>query len=112
MDCIRAVEEKLDCDECRRANKRFGREPPCDTCLPDLMPENLEVFKVYNMACNQVIASPDGPIDLNINALDTVMNWMQIDNRLETATRVLQVFHKRLKEARELQRLKRMAEDG
>jgi len=76
------------------------------------MPENLETFKVYNMACNQVIVAPDGPIDLNITALDTVMNWMQIENRLEVATRVMRVFHKRLKEARELQRLKRMAENG
>ena len=100
--------DKHDCDQCRRANRRFGREPPCDECLPDLMPENATPFQIYGIVCNQVILSPNGPIDLDIKALDVAMGWYDVKDRKLMGEYVLNIFRKILAEGRRERRLKDM----
>ena len=33
----------------------YGEEPDCAKCMPDLLPENVGVVKVYNATCGQYI---------------------------------------------------------
>ena len=56
-------------------------DPNCLECLPPLLPENQDTAKVYQMAQNQLIMGPNGPVDVNIDAIDLAMDHYMIQDR-------------------------------
>ncbi len=56
-------------------------EPNCLECLPPLLPENEDTAKVYQMAQNQLIMGPNGPVDVNIDAIELAMDHYMIQDR-------------------------------
>ena len=69
------------------------------------MIENDDVIKVYNLVSGQVItAGMDGTvIDLDYNAVLRVMELYDIPNKREVFERVVGLFHRVLKNRREIE---------
>ena len=75
------------------------KEPPCEKCMPEIMPENKEAFEIYAIVCNQMIVSGMGdPIDINFASLKIVMDLFSIENQLECFKRVVLMARHIIKE--------------
>ena len=75
----------------------------CEKCIPFLMPGNMDVFRVYSEVKGQWIMANSGPIAINVLAIDSVMDELEIPKELrrETKQRVQQlgqVMFKRMQE--------------
>ena len=76
-------------------------EPPCETCRVELLPVNIESFKVYHAVQNQiVILEYSGKIlDLKIDAVESAMNIYEVKgNRGLIYDKVREVFFALLNE--------------
>ncbi len=72
--------------------------PPCDECREILLPENMEIARVYISVRGQVIASLGGIIDINHLAVDAAINRYHIKDKQRCFDQVVKVFHHFLKE--------------
>ncbi len=93
--------DKPPCEVCQLMNKRRETDPPCDVCLPTLLPENVEIARVYFMVSSQVIAGMGGVIALNIPAVKIVMDLFSIEDQRTCLTRIMRVHSVMVKEDRE-----------
>jgi hypothetical protein len=57
-----------------RTDPNLEKEPPCETCRVEIMPENEEPFKIYMITRSQYIMGFNGPVDVNHLAV-----WESID---------------------------------
>lgn len=71
------------------------QEPPCDTCMVDLMKENHDTINIFNRVRGQVITQgPDNmATDLNYQAIMAVMDLYGIKDKKGTFERVVKTFH-------------------
>lgn len=54
---------------------------PCDTCIVDLLPSNVEILRIYDAVRSQMIISPDGEIiDLNYSAVKDVIDLFEVED--------------------------------
>ncbi len=82
--------------------KNRGTEPPCDTCTPQLIPENKDVVEVYFQCCNQLIMAPmGGAIDIDIQAVDVAIKRLKPENPDRVFKSVLNLARKQIKKERE-----------
>lgn len=90
---------------CREIKEKRGEKPDCESCLPKLLPENEDAATVYMQCRNQaVFVGMDGvPVDLDINAVKTVMDLEGIRDQRDCLQRVRAMWH----HVAELDRLKR-----
>jgi len=72
--------EKPDCTQCRKLRRLYNEEPPCKKCLPQILPENQPVIKLYFLIQNQHIMGPAGPVDLNVDAAYRIID-RHIENK-------------------------------
>ena len=105
--------EKVDCDDCRELKKLYGKEPSCEKCLPEILPENVDAMRVFNECRSQLILSPVSgfPIDVNILAVDQVVKDLRprVRDPLRTKERVISAMRAQIKfrnEKAELEALK------
>ena len=70
--------EKPDCEACRRIHKKRGSEPPCNTCMPPLFSENWAAYQVFRECSLQYIYSFSGPVDVDLQSVQAVMDHMGI----------------------------------
>ena len=87
------MKEKPPCEQCQEIHASRDEEPPCADCLPELMPENHEVARVYLLVQNQILATMGQVIDLNIPAIKTVMDIYEIEDQKTCLERVMKLFH-------------------
>jgi len=88
-----------DCEECKEAYKAIKKIPPCDTCTPPLLSENIDIVNVYLQCCNQVIIAPmGGVIDIDIKAVDITVKRLNPDNPDAVFIAVLKLARQRIKE--------------
>jgi hypothetical protein len=92
------MKEKPPCKECQRIYKDKDEEPPCDTCLPELLPENSEVARVYLAVQNQILVSMGQIIDINHVAIKTIMDLYGVIDQRRCFERVVALFHYFLEE--------------
>ena len=64
-------------------HKRKGRVPDCENCLPALLPENEDAFRVYRQCCSQYILGMGGPVDVNHLAVWKYIEMYEIESPLE-----------------------------
>lgn len=70
------------------------KEPPCKTCKVEPLKENEQAGLVYMLVRNQVILSPSGEIvDLNINAVNAVMDIYDVKDKKGCFEKVLRLFY-------------------
>jgi hypothetical protein len=74
--------------------KRKGKEPPCDTCMPTILPENMEVFNVFQHAKDQVIVSGGRPVAIDYKSLDIVMNMLEVEDKQTVFERVVSLWNR------------------
>jgi hypothetical protein len=68
--------------------------PPCETCRVDLREENEDAMFVYRLVNRQVVTrGMDGDIiDLNFQAVKTVMDLYEIKNQRTCFEKVRRIF--------------------
>ncbi len=66
---------------CSELTRKEGEYPDCADCVPELMPENIDSYKVYNRCKGQLILSFGGEVDLNLQAVKSVMDLYRIENQ-------------------------------
>ena len=67
-----------------------GKLPDCETCLPDLDPNNFDAWRVYQATQNQLIMGFGGPISINQVAV-----WQYLEKyNDEFSTPVNAIFEK------------------
>jgi hypothetical protein len=72
---------------------------PCATCRVDLMASNEDAAQVYMQTRRQVITAGEGRvIDIDIQAVKTVMDLYEIRNQRECMEKVRTTFFHFLKE--------------
>lgn len=78
-----------------------NQEPPCEECLPPLLPDNEDVYRVYSLSANQLILSGMGdPLDINIPAVIQIIEFLGIERKRYVLDRVVKVVRSWLKEYR------------
>ncbi len=87
------MKEKPPCEQCQEIHELKDEEPPCAVCLPELMPENHEVARVYLLGQNQVITTMGQVIDLDISAIKTIMDIYKVEDQRTCLERVMKLFH-------------------
>lgn len=85
----------LDCETCRNVYELSGVPFPEDNCIdcwPELMPENVEAFKVWSIVSGQRITSGMGQtIDINQVAVWRIIDELRIKNRFECFLKVMHI---------------------
>ena len=60
----------------------YGKEPMnCEQCIPVVLEGNKEAMEVFNLIRNQHIMGFGGPVDLNMQSAEFVMNLLGIKDR-------------------------------
>jgi len=91
------------CDECRThlSERTPPQIPNCEDC-PDkqisLLPENVEVGRLFNLVRWQTIVTElkddKRVVDLNLIAVNTLMDIFQVKNKRKCFLRIINLFHK------------------
>jgi hypothetical protein len=95
----------MPCEACQLINKKRGKKPDCEKCLPKLFPENEDAAAVYSQVRNQAIyvGMEAVPVDLDFKSVKIVMDFYDIKNKADCFQRVLKMWH----HVAELDRIKR-----
>ena len=87
--------DKMDCDKCAKEKSvlldHSESEAECLACLPPLRVENYEHYRIYAITQSQFIMSVDGPVDLDINAIISVMKLHGVQDQRKCLDAVLKV---------------------
>lgn len=86
---------------CERAWALSGKTPNCEQCIPALLPENKEVFDIFTTVQNQHIMGFGGPVDLNFQSVEFIMNLNGVENKKEMFSKVYKLYKLSLKFMRE-----------
>jgi iron uptake system EfeUOB component EfeO/EfeM len=80
-------------------------EPPCEDCRVDLKEENDEAARIFQIVRGQIRTRFNGQIDevvdLDFNAVQTVMDLYQVKNQRDVFDKVRSAFYFFLQEGRE-----------
>jgi len=64
----------MSCETCFKFYDRRNKPPPCDACLPELLPENENAVRIYNLVQSQTRDLPNGqPKDIDLQAVIEVL---------------------------------------
>lgn len=67
------------CDVCAKMKKNIENGTPCETCIPELMPGNVQALEIYNLVQTQLILAPSGKaVDIDLSALDRILRRYEI----------------------------------
>jgi len=84
--------ERPDCSGCEVIHQRRGTTPPCETCTPPLMEENVDAVTVYAAVQRQLIVSPMGEVlDINQLAVHEAMRLFGIQDQKDCFRKVLRL---------------------
>jgi len=90
-----AAINRQDCKSCKAAyrvspwdtKKSKGIKaggPPCSTCRPEVMPENMDVMRAYGKCDDQLIFVPmGGPVAIRLEAMETAIRRCRIQDQDE-----------------------------
>lgn len=89
------MQEKPDCNVCKKMHDKNQTIPPCTDCMPELMECNREALIVFPYVKNQVIlAGMDGKVvDLDFGSLEFVFNIFNIRDRKDCFLKIHRMFH-------------------
>jgi len=73
-----------------------GSTPNCPDCIPELYPENRHIIEVFQMVNTQYIMSFGGIVDIDINAVCSVLKLYGYHDR-RTFDKVIMICRKRIK---------------
>ena len=73
----------------------------CDICMPSLMPENRQVFEIFMKVQSQHIMGFSGPVDLNFQSVQFIMDLMGVANRKEVFEKVYKLYNMSLQRIRD-----------
>lgn len=78
---------------CEKIKEKKGGTP-CEGCLPDLLPGNVQIMDIFYQVQHQLVFNPGGkPVDINLEALDRYLKRHGIEDA-DTFDRVLIVARK------------------
>jgi len=86
------LNEKPDCDNCRKIHENKLEDTPCYKCIPEVLDENKDALRVYLMARNQIISvGMGGIVDISFEAVKFIMDLYEIENQRIVFEKVLGV---------------------
>jgi len=85
---------------CKTIYAKKNEDPPCNSCIEPLMDENVDAVKVYFLAQNQLIVSMGQIIDLNVNAIKTIMDLYEVRDQRRCLEKVMELFNYFRKESK------------
>ena len=91
------MEEKPPCEDCELLKETANKPTECQECLPELMPENIEAWRIYSVISGQLIMGASGPMDINQNALHKAMELYEVENKRDCFERVCTLARHMLK---------------
>lgn len=91
------MEDKPPCEDCELLKEMANKPTECNECLPELMPENIEAWRIYSVISGQLIVGPAGPIDIDQNALHKAMELYDIEDKRDCFERVCTLARHMLK---------------
>jgi len=99
---VRRLNEKPDCDVCRQIYDKKNEDPPCEKCIPEILPENRDALQVYLLVQNQLVIGGMGEvIDINFESIKFIMELYDIPNKRGVFEKVINVSRFFIKEGRE-----------
>lgn len=88
------MQEKPSCERCRKLHALYRTKPDCEVCIPSLLPQNIEVVKVWSLIHDQLIVGGAGTvIALNHLAVWEVIDRYEINNPVECFEKILKIFY-------------------
>ena len=89
------AKKELPCEVCQELNARKGAEPPCWECKPEILNENYDAVRIYQMVQSQVIVSSMGDIiDIRMDAIKIDMDLNRVRNQVACMEKVLYLSRK------------------
>ena len=78
-------------------------DTPCGTCFPGIHKYNYAAVKIYQLCSEQYVSLPGGVAGLDLNAVNTVMDWHDMDKeeRPEMYEKIQTITGQVIKECRE-----------
>jgi len=71
--------------------------------MPEVLPGNEEVLNVYMLVKGQHIMGFNGPVDINIIAIKTVMDLLGIEDQQNVFNRVYKIYNHVMSEIKQRQ---------
>ena len=81
MNYVERLTEKPACSTCELMHERKGEVPNCADCMPEVMPENMDVLRVFLTVKDQHIMGAGGPIALNLEPVFRLMDLLSIKDQ-------------------------------
>lgn len=79
-------------------NRKPAEEPPCSTCRVEVLPANMEAFRIYMLTRGQYIMGFSGPVDINHLAIWEAIDRYGVKKPLEVFERVNMCARKAISE--------------
>jgi hypothetical protein len=93
-------------------HEQKGELPDCEACLPDLMPANVDAWRVYQMTQGQLIMSFGGPVAVNHVAVWEYITRYNLEYPIDVFEKVCAVSSQIISDQNEDARLEREANKG
>lgn len=88
----------------------YGKEPQCEECLPEIMPENADSVAIYLKVRNQHIMGFGGPVDLNLMSVKFAFEMLNIESSAHIFDKVHRMYQHSLSYSSRKSDLERLAE--
>lgn len=91
-DCRLAYEDHNRPGPRRKHQPSEKKEPPCATCQPLIIPENMEAVAAYFRSSDQWILAPNGyRLGLLVPSVEAVLRMMRVSEQLATFDKVMRI---------------------
>lgn len=88
------MDEKPPCDRCRAACELYNRKPDCETCVPRLMPANMDAMRIWPVVRWQVVTAGMGqPVDIDHSSVWKAIEMYRVSDPLRCFESVVMLFH-------------------
>ena len=75
--------------------------------MPDVLPQNKEVWNIYLKARSQVIMGMNGPVSLDIRALKYIMDLYEVEDQRTVSEQVINLWETIRSDEIAIQRVKK-----
>jgi hypothetical protein len=83
----------LFCEDCTKRNRKKGKETPCDTCRPKLLPDNEEILGIITEYRTLLIKTGESGNSIDSNSIKMVLEMEELKERKLNTRKILLYYN-------------------
>ena len=68
-----------------------GEHPPCEDCIPELMPENHDTARAWGYCQDQYVMGFGGPVAIRLEAIETAVRMVEPEDPAATTEKLIRL---------------------